>query len=131
MIIPVFGCKEIESATKFYVDILGCKVLNSFSLSNEKLNPCYRTLEFRGDRIHLSSFSGDQGTGKNAYVHCESVEEVVALYRKIVGDKSITMSVPLVDQSWGMREFGFRDADGNKLSIGAQLRADSPKLPAI
>jgi len=131
MIVPVFGCKEIEIATKFYVETLGCKLLNSFSLSEEKLNPCYRTFDFRGDHIHLSSFPGDQGTGKNAYVYCDNAQEVEELYEQIKEDKSIVMSVPLVDQSWGMREFGFRDGDGNKLSFGAQFTEKPATLPIV
>lgn len=130
MIVPIFGCKDVVSATKFYVEVLGCKLLASFTLSKDVTNPGYNTLDFRGDHIHLSSFPNEQVAGKSAYIYCDSFEEVDALYARVKLDKSIVMNVPLVDQSWGMHEFGFTDADGNRLSIGAQIGATPPSLPA-
>lgn len=129
LIVPIFGCEDIESATKFYVEILGCKIVASFSLSKDAPNPGYNTLDFNGSHLHLSSFPREQAIGKSAYVYCDDCEEVDRLYAKVKSNHSITMNVPLIEQTWGMYEFGFTDSDGNRLNIGAQLNSEAPNLP--
>lgn len=99
MLAPIFGCEGIDAATKFYVEVLGCEVLASFSLAEDGGDPCYRTLSLKGDHFHLTSFPGDQGTGKAMYVYLDTPEEVDAIYAKVKDYAGIQITVDLQNQS--------------------------------
>lgn len=129
MIVAVLGCEKIETATAFYTDVLGCKLRSSFSLSPDSIDPCHRTFEFGDGIFHLTSFPADQGTGKIAYIYIDTPAEVDEIYERVRHDPYIEISVPLGNQSWGMREFNFRDGGGNRICIGAQLDENAPNLP--
>jgi uncharacterized glyoxalase superfamily protein PhnB len=121
MIVPIFGCENTESATKFYVEALGFEVLARFQMSEDAKDPSYVTLAINGSHLHMSSFPTAQGTGKMAYVYMDQPAAVDALYETVKDRSDIDINVPLVDQTWGLREFGFTDPFGNKLTFGAEL----------
>lgn len=129
MIVPIFGCEKIEAAAELYVDVLGFKEIASFSISDESIDPCYKTLDYKGGHLHLSSFPNEQIIGKSAYFYCDSEKEVEDFYTKIKNCDLVAINVPLVKQSWGMYEFCITDASGNRLSFGAQFTDEPPTYP--
>ncbi len=129
MIVPILGCEKVEPLTTFYVDVLGAKLRSSFSISPDQLDPCHRSFEMLGGLFHLTSFPGDQGTGKSVYIYIDTLQEVDELYARVKDHPDIEMPVPLQDQTWGMREFNFIDSGGNRICIGAQLHDVAPSYP--
>ena len=73
--------------------------------------------------LHLSSHRTENGAfGASIYVRVGNVDEVCERFIK----NGISLSVPdggetPVNQTWGMREIGFRDPDGNKLTFGQTI----------
>jgi uncharacterized glyoxalase superfamily protein PhnB len=53
------------------------------------------------------------------------VEDVDALHAELVG-KGISMPNPPIDQSWGTREIGVRDADRNVITFGQRIAGHAP-----
>ncbi len=71
-----------------------------------------------GSGVHLSEHSGDGVFGNTLFVRVENID---TLYSQFVAnglniDKDVRIKP--VDQTWGVREFGVSDPDGNKLTFG-------------
>jgi uncharacterized glyoxalase superfamily protein PhnB len=82
-------------------------------------DPCYLTLEREKVRLHVTSFKdGTVGTWtSNVYIF---VEDVDALYAELLSSGPAKPSAP-VDQTWGTREIGVRDADRNVITFGQRI----------
>jgi uncharacterized glyoxalase superfamily protein PhnB len=86
----------------------------------ESFMSMYAFLEREGSFVHLSEHSGDGVFGSVVYVKVEGIEE---LYDKFVSnglkvqDKG-GLTMKLVTQTWGMKEFAVADPDGNRIRFG-------------
>lgn len=89
----------------------------------DNFNSRYAALSRDGDIVHLSSHARKNGVfGTEIYIRVLNVDE---LCEKFITN-GVKLTVPVggnrpVDQTWGMREIGFRDPDGNKISVGQHL----------
>ena len=86
----------------------------------------YALIERLGDNVHLSEHEGDGVFGNVVYVRVENVEALLEKFQ----EQGLTMnasgeypalSIPLTEQTWGMKEFSVRDPDGNKMTFGETL----------
>lgn len=112
--VPVFQVKEIESALRFYTEVLG--FTEEFRFGN------YAGLKLGEVALHLS-LPGDYQRpvgGGTAYVFCDSVDEYFAAITSR-GAKPITAPS---DAHYGMRDFVMHDPDGNQISFGCDLEAE-------
>lgn len=115
-VVPVFQVSTSSSAEDFYCRKLGFRLVSSYRPDPAKADPCYLTLTRDGIHLHVQSFkSGITGSG-NAYVHVDNVE---ALYSEFTS-KGVAVNGPF-DQTWGQREIGVRDPDGNNIGFGQRL----------
>jgi uncharacterized glyoxalase superfamily protein PhnB len=119
--IPVLHVADAEAAEAFYTSRLGFAVLSTWRADPNLANPAYLAIERDGVRLHLTSFKdGTVGTWtSNVYIW---VDDVDAVYEELRGRGVATVSAP-VDQSWGTREFGVRDADRNVIAFGQRQGA--------
>lgn len=120
---PTIKCSDINRSLAFYVDVLDFSVVLAPDPDPESFMSHYAHLQRQGDGMHLSSHAGDGVFGNVVYVRVDNVD---ALFKQFVERGLQTMdaenfpalTIPLTDQTWGMREFSVRDPDGNKLTFG-------------
>ncbi len=67
--------------------------------------------------LHLQSFKRDRAGSTDA---CLWVTDVDELHREFAA-KGAIIQLPPTDQTWGTRELGIRDPDGNVLGFGIRL----------
>jgi uncharacterized glyoxalase superfamily protein PhnB len=122
--IPVIHVGDSRRAEAFYCQRLGFQLLASWRPDPARGDPCYMTVARDAARLHLTSFKdGVVGTWTSTvYVY---VDDVDALYAELEA-KGISMRAP-IDQDWGTREFGVRDADRNLITFGQQRTPQVPK----
>jgi catechol 2,3-dioxygenase-like lactoylglutathione lyase family enzyme len=113
--IPVLHVADTVAAEAFYCGRLGFALVAAWR-SGPEPNPAYLTVERDGIQLHVTSFKdGTVGTWtSNVYVF---VDDTDAIYAELTGRGVVPISAP-VDQTWGTREFGVRDADRNVITFG-------------
>ena len=118
--VPEIHVSNSIAAKDFYSTKLGFDCVSSWRPDETKDDPCYMTFVRDGARLNVTSFR-DGVTGASVYVF---VDDVDALHAEFERNGTPNLG-PLVDQTWGTREFGVMDPDQNKLRFG-QLIASSP-----
>lgn len=117
--IPVIRVSASVAAEEFYCKRLGFALLSSWRPDETKEDPRYMTLAREGARLHVHSFpSGGALGGAAVYVF---VDDVDALYAELIS-KGVSVGSPPIDQTWGTREIGIRDADRNIVTFGQRLQ---------
>ena len=111
--VPEIHVTSARAAREFYGAALGFTCQSAWRPDNAREDPCYMTFTRDGARLNVSSFK-DGAIGIAVYVY---VDDVDSLYQEFV-EKGLRLSSPPIDQSWGTREFGVRDADGNSIRFG-------------
>ena len=120
---PFFDCRDIATSVHFYTNVLDFDLAVAPDPDPNEFGSRYAAVSRDSDLLHLSSHSRENGAfGATVYVRVDNVDEVCARFIA----NGIKLTVPdggttPVDQTWGMREIGFRDPDGNKLTFGQQL----------
>lgn len=115
-VVPVFQVSMSAVAEEFYCKRLGFRLVSAYRPDPALADPCYMTLARDGVQLHVQSFkSGISGAG-NAYVH---VDDVDSLYAEFFS-KGVPVNGPF-DQTWGQREIGVRDPDGNHIGFGRRI----------
>ena len=122
-VVPILRVSDASRAEAFYTGPLGFTV--DFRYAAGPDGPAYLGVSLDGQPLHLSTFGGDSVPGAAVYVY---VDDVDALFRRFRAAGLSTPGRPEspvedgpVDQTWGMREFYVRDADGNVLRFGSPL----------
>ena len=120
---PCLNCIDILKSIDFYTKVLDFELAVAPHPDPENFNSRYAALSRDGDIVHLSSHARENGIfGSEIYIRVKNVDAVCALFIA----NGIKLTVPTggtspVDQTWGMREIGFRDPDGNKITVGQPL----------
>ena len=117
---PFIKCSKIKESLAFYTEILDFEVIQAPDPDPDAFLSAYAFLEREGSFVHLSEHAGDGVFGSVIYVNVEGIED---LYKKFVSNGlkahdrgGITME--LVTQTWGMKEFAVADPDGNRIRFG-------------
>ena len=120
---PCLSCRDIAASVEFYTQVLDFKLAVAPHPDPEQFGSRYAALSRDGDIVHLSSHARESGVfGAEIYIRVSNVDE---LCEKFMAN-GVELVVPSggtspVDQTWGMREIGFRDPDGNKITVGQSL----------
>jgi uncharacterized glyoxalase superfamily protein PhnB len=120
--VPELHVKSSLTAKEFYSTRLGFDCVSSWRPDEAKEDPCYMGFVRDGVRLSVTSFQ-DGALGASVYVY---VDDVDALHAEFVR-KGVPILGPLVDQTWGTREFGVTDPDQNKLRFGQQIASGPSK----
>ena len=120
---PFLDCRNVSVSVDFYTRVLDFDLVVAPDPDPQQFGSRYAAVSRDGDIIHLSSHSRENGAfGASIYVRVDNVDE---LFDRFI-ENGINLSVPdcgktPVNQTWGMREIGFRDPDGNKLTFGQTI----------
>ena len=120
---PFFDCRDLPASVAFYTEVLDFQLVVAPDPDPEAFGARYAAVSRDGSVLHLSSHARDKGAfGAAIYVRVPNVDELCETF---VGN-GVNLTVPEggtapVDQTWGMREIGFRDPDGNKITFGQAI----------
>jgi len=115
--VPEIHVTTSVAAKDFYSNRLGFTCVRSWRPDETKDDPCYMAFVRDGVWLQVTSFK-DGTLGTSVYVY---VDDIDALHAEFVA-KGVQHIGPVVDQTWGTREFGVTDADRNKLRFGQQTQ---------
>lgn len=120
---PFLDCRHISASIDFYTRVLDFDLVVAPDPDPEQFASRYAAVSRGGEILHLSSHRRENGAfGAAIYVRVDNVDELCEQFLS----NGVTLCVPSggttpVDQTWGMREIGFRDPDGNKITFGQSL----------
>ena len=120
---PFLSCRDVMASVEFYTKVLDFKLVVAPDPDPEQFGSRYAALSRDGDILHLSSHARENGAfGAEIYIRVDNVDELCERYVA----NGVSLTVPTggtspVDQTWGMREIGFRDPDGNKITVGQEI----------
>jgi catechol 2,3-dioxygenase-like lactoylglutathione lyase family enzyme len=114
--IPIITVRDVERATRFYVDVLG------FSLDFETGAPHFVSGLFK-DAVQLMLIGSDgvnvrqQPGTANLNFFADEVDELFSACR----DAAVEVIIEPGDRDYGQRDFAIRDPDGNVLVFGCAV----------
>ena len=117
-ILPTVRCRNMKTSLAFYTGVLDFERVDG---DNDLEGPSFCVLSRNGDRLLLSSHSGDGEFGQAIVVTTDDVDAVVRKFRKrglvTPGNPNAPEHVHEgpIEQTWGTREFYVDDPDGNTL----------------
>jgi catechol 2,3-dioxygenase-like lactoylglutathione lyase family enzyme len=115
-IIPTVRSTDMARSVAFYTGVLDFEVVGVWPTTGD---PAFAELTRGGDRLQLSSHSGDGLVGQAVAIEVDEVDELFSTYRARGLDVAARAESPVhrapLDQSWGTREFYVDDPDGNVL----------------
>ena len=112
----VIAVPDLKASAAFYRDVLGFSVHELASgWMHYSLGECRIMAGECPDAIPPKDL-GDHAFF--AYLKVEGVEA----FHEVVRAKGAPLCKPLKDESWGMREFGVRTADGHRIMFGQEIR---------
>lgn len=117
--IPVLRVSESVAAEEFYCKGLGFRILSSWRPDETRKDPCYMTVARDDARLHVHSFQSGGGLGAGAFY--VFVDDVDAVHAELTS-KGMPVS-GVMEQTWGMREIGLRDPDGNIVTFGQRMNS--------
>jgi len=115
-IIPTVRCSRMAASIAYYTTVLDFECVEGGSDGGD---PSFSVLMREGDRLFLSSHSGDGEFGQAIVVLTENIDALFRKFRerglKTPGNPESPVHEGPIDQTWGTREFYVDDPDGNTL----------------
>jgi uncharacterized glyoxalase superfamily protein PhnB len=118
--LPVIAVSDSVRAEDYYCRVLGFQKMFAYRPDPAKLDPCYLGVARDGVWLHLQSFKRERAGMTDAFLW---VDDVDRLHAEIAA-RGAAIQLPPTNQTWGTRETGVRDPDGNVL-VFATKRADT------
>jgi uncharacterized glyoxalase superfamily protein PhnB len=118
--VPVIAVSDSARSEDYYCRVLGFQKMFAYRPDTSKRDPCYLGVARDGVWLHLQSFKPERAGMTDAFLW---VADVDLLYEEISARGAVTQ-LPPTDQTWGTREAGIRDPDGNVL-VFATKRPDT------
>jgi catechol 2,3-dioxygenase-like lactoylglutathione lyase family enzyme len=111
----VFTVADVAASLRFYIERLGFKV--DFQMDDP---PSYAIIERDTVSLHLMPATQEaRGLGRSSiYVFVAGVD---ALHEELKGRLCPIESAP-ADYSYGMREMSVHDPDGNRITLGQEVK---------
>ena len=120
---PFIRCSDITESLDFYTNLLDFTVVQAPDPDPEAFMSMYAYLKREESFVHLSQHAGDGVFGSVIYVQ---VKNIAAIYNAFLNNglsiqETPGISMKLVEQTWGMKEFSVVDPDGNKIRFGQRV----------
>jgi uncharacterized glyoxalase superfamily protein PhnB len=109
--IPVIAVSDSARAEDYYCRVLGFEKMFAYRPDPAKPDPCYLGVARDGVWLHLQSYKPERAGKTDAFLW---VADVDVLHDEVAA-RGAVVQLPPTDQSWGTREAGIRDPDGNVL----------------
>lgn len=114
---PIFRVRDVARAVEFYREKLGFRV--AFVDGDP---PTFAGVNLGHVQLFLEK--GDPGPdGAAAYFVVDDADALNARHREAGARPEM-----LTDQPWGLRDYGLRDPDGNRLSFGHPIHTTGPRV---
>jgi len=114
--IPVIAVSDSARAEDYYCRVLGFKKMSAYPPDATKPDPRYLALARDGVWLHLQSFKPQRAGMTDAFFWVTDVDQ---LYEEL-SVRGAVVQLPPTDQTWGIREMGIRDPDGNVLGFATK-----------
>lgn len=108
----IFHVSDLDAALQYYTHVLG------FSMDFR-----YGTIAgLKYDEVFIQLSAPNPGVTKKAigeghvYIFCDEVDE----YYQQITEKGAFITIAPEDRDYGMRDFGVKDVDGNRLDFGKE-----------
>jgi uncharacterized glyoxalase superfamily protein PhnB len=124
--IPVIAISDSVRAEDYYCRVLGFQRMFAYRPDANKSDPCYLGVVRDGVGLHLQSFKPQRAGMTDAFFW---VVDVDALHAE-VSARGAVVQLPPTQQTWGTRETGIRDPDGNALVFATRSPDVSVTSPA-
>ncbi len=118
--VPVIAITDSTRSEDYYCRVLGFQKMFAYRPDPTKTDPCYLGVARDGVSLHLHSFKPERAGMTDAFLWVEDVD----LLHDEVASRGAIIQLPPTDQTWGTRETGVRDPDGNVL-VFAKRQADA------
>ena len=109
--VPVIAVSDSVRAEDYYCRVLGFQKMFAYRPDTSKLDPCYLGVARDGVWLHLQSFKRERAGMTDAFLW---VTDVDSLHEEVAA-RGAVVQLPPTNQTWGTRETGIRDPDGNVL----------------
>ena len=113
----VIAVHDLEKSAAFYRDVLGFEI-------HHIPDPGF-LFYTKGNCTIFAGRCPDSlppsALGDHAYFAYLELDEIDTFYDSVCA-KGATISKPLRDEPWGMREFGLETADGHRIMFASQMR---------
>jgi uncharacterized glyoxalase superfamily protein PhnB len=109
--IPVIAVSDSTQAEDYYFRILGFEKMFAYRPDPARQDPCYLGVARDGVWLHLQSFKPARAGMTDAFLWVTDVDQ---LHSELAA-RGAVIQLPPTNQTWGTRELGVRDPDGNVL----------------
>ncbi|MDB5389593.1 MAG: hypothetical protein JWM11_5239 [Planctomycetaceae bacterium] len=109
--VPVIAVSDSVRSEDYYCRVLGFQRVFAYRPDTSKSDPCYFGIARDGVSLHLQSFKSERAGMTDVFLW---VSDVDLLYNEFLVSGAV-VQLPPTDQTWGTREVGIRDPDGNVL----------------
>ncbi len=120
---PWMNCRDILASIEFYTQVLDFELAVAPHPDPENFASRHAVLSREGDILHRDSHGRENGVFcTQIYVRVTNIDALCAQFLA----NGLQLTIPTggtspVDQTWGMREIGFRDPDDNRISYGQPI----------
>ena len=114
--IPVIAVSDSARAEDYYCRVLGFQKMSAYPADPARPDPRYLALARDGVWLHLQSYKPERAGMTDAFFW---VTDVDRLHEELRSGGAV-VQLPPTDQTWGIREMGIRDPDGNVLSFATR-----------
>jgi len=108
---PVIAVSDSARAEEYYCKVLGFQKMFTYPPDATKPNPRYLGVARDGVWLHLQSYKPERAGMTDAFFW---VADVDRLHEELSALGAV-VQLPPTNQTWGTREGGIRDPDGNVL----------------
>jgi uncharacterized glyoxalase superfamily protein PhnB len=109
--IPVIAISDSARAEDYYCRVLGFQKMFAYPPEATKPDPRYLGIARDGVWLHLQSYKPERAGMTDAFFW---VADVDRLHEELAARGAVVQLAP-TNQTWGTRETGIRDPDGNVL----------------
>jgi uncharacterized glyoxalase superfamily protein PhnB len=117
--IPIIAVSDSARAEDYYCRVLGFQKMFAWPAEAATPEPRYIGVARDGVWLHLQSYKPERAGMTDAFLWVADVDQ---LHAELAARGAI-VQLPPTDQTWGTRELGIRDPDGNVLVFAAKPQA--------
>jgi uncharacterized glyoxalase superfamily protein PhnB len=115
--IPVIAVSDSARAEDYYCRVLGFQKMFAYPPDATRPDPRYLGVARNGVWLHLQSYKPERAGMTDAFLWVADVDK---LHEEFSG-RGAVVQLPPTDQTWGTRETGIRDPDGNVLVFATKV----------